>query len=140
MAWWSVERWEALRLALGARGHLAARGGYVNPASKGASQASWRLPSLHTLARFAGILQTSDAWRRENIEAWLFESVDQKFSARCRNKLRVIRGLDPRIHPSTNDSCEEDGLPVKPGNDESRVPDAAVHRRAGTVLRAEHGF
>src|SRR3954471_16381579 len=36
MAWWPVERWEALRLALGARGCLAARGGYVNPASKGA--------------------------------------------------------------------------------------------------------
>src|ERR1700754_2964067 len=35
-AWWLVERWEALRLALGARGCLAARGGYVNPASKGA--------------------------------------------------------------------------------------------------------
>src|SRR5438270_13891414 len=32
-AWWPVERWEALRLALGARGCLAARGGYVNPAS-----------------------------------------------------------------------------------------------------------
>jgi len=27
MAWWPVERWEALRLALGARGCLAARGG-----------------------------------------------------------------------------------------------------------------
>src|SRR6201985_2231653 len=26
-AWWLVERWEALRLALGARGRLAARGG-----------------------------------------------------------------------------------------------------------------
>jgi hypothetical protein len=35
-AWWLVERWEALRLALGARGSLAARGGYVNPASRGA--------------------------------------------------------------------------------------------------------
>src|SRR4051812_7006080 len=33
-AWWPVERWEALRLALGARGCLAARGGYVNPASR----------------------------------------------------------------------------------------------------------
>src|SRR5436305_5992563 len=50
-AWSPVERREALRLALGARGSLAARGGYVNPASKGASQASWRLPPLHPLAR-----------------------------------------------------------------------------------------
>jgi hypothetical protein len=28
-AWWLVERWEALRLALGARGCLAARGGFT---------------------------------------------------------------------------------------------------------------
>src|SRR4030081_2247737 len=28
-AWWPVERWEALRLALGARGSLAARGGFT---------------------------------------------------------------------------------------------------------------
>src|SRR4051812_3419202 len=32
-AWWPVERWEALRLALGARGCLAARGGFT-PASR----------------------------------------------------------------------------------------------------------
>jgi hypothetical protein len=51
-AWWLVERWEALRLALGARGSLAARGGYVNPASKGClTQHPWRLPPLHPLAR-----------------------------------------------------------------------------------------
>src|SRR4051794_15647617 len=30
----TVERWEALRLALGARGCLAPRGGYVIPASR----------------------------------------------------------------------------------------------------------
>src|SRR4051794_4073219 len=49
---WLVERWEALRLALGARGHLAARGGYVNPASKGClTQHPWRLPPLHTSRR-----------------------------------------------------------------------------------------
>jgi hypothetical protein len=52
---------------------LAARGGSINPASKGASQASWRLPPLHPLARFARDWQTSDALRRENTEAWLFE-------------------------------------------------------------------
>ena len=48
-AWWLVERWEALRLALGARGGLAARGG-LTTRLKGASQASWRLPPLHPLA------------------------------------------------------------------------------------------
>jgi hypothetical protein len=43
------------------------------PASKGASQASWRLPPLHPLARFARDWQTSDALRRENAKPWLFE-------------------------------------------------------------------
>src|SRR5438874_2224201 len=49
-----VERREAQRLALGARGRLAARGGSVNPASKGASQALWRLPPLHRPRNLAG--------------------------------------------------------------------------------------
>src|SRR3954468_24122058 len=64
----TVERWEALRLALGAHGCLAVRGGYVNPASKGClTQHPWRLPPLHPLARvFARDRQTSDALRREN--------------------------------------------------------------------------
>src|SRR3979490_2394463 len=39
--------------SLGRARCLAARGGSINPASKGASQASWRLPPLHRLARFA---------------------------------------------------------------------------------------
>jgi hypothetical protein len=53
---------------------LAARGGYVNPASKGClTQHPWRLPPLHPLARFARDWQTSDAVRRENVEVWLFE-------------------------------------------------------------------
>jgi hypothetical protein len=80
MAWWPVERWEALRLALGARGRLAARGGSVDPASKGASQASWRLPPLHRTSAvrwWRSCWQTSDALRRENASAWLFESSNQ---------------------------------------------------------------
>src|SRR4051812_43459841 len=56
-----------------ARSRCTARGGSVNPASKGASQALWRLPPLHRLARFARNWQTSDALRRENAEGWLFE-------------------------------------------------------------------
>src|SRR3954469_18678289 len=79
-----------------ARSHCAARGGSVNPASKGASQALWRLPPLHPLARFARDWQSSDASRRENANAWLFKFVDR--GQRIRNTLRVIRGLDPRIH------------------------------------------
>ena len=61
-----------------ARSHCAARGGSVNPASKGASQALWRLPPLHPLAHFARHWQSSDALRRENAEARLFEIVDRK--------------------------------------------------------------
>ena len=69
-----VERREALRpTLLGARGSLAARGGYVNPASKGArwcpGVSRRSTPSLG-LARD---WQTSDAVRRENADAWLFE-------------------------------------------------------------------
>src|SRR5436305_7707848 len=79
-----VERREAPRpTSLGARGRLAARGGYVNPASRGATSlhpgASRR--SIASL-RFARDWQTSDASRRENAEAWLFESVDHEFEAR----------------------------------------------------------
>src|SRR3954453_24122604 len=75
-----VERREAPRpTSLGARGRLAARGGYVNPASRGATSlhpgASRRsIPSRGS----RGILQTSDALRRENAEVWLFEILDQQ--------------------------------------------------------------
>src|SRR6201991_4808035 len=52
---------------------LAARGGYVNPASRGARLVPRRLPPLHPLVRFARDWQTSDALRRENAKVWLFE-------------------------------------------------------------------
>ena len=74
MAWWPVERWEALRLALGARGRLAARGGYVIPASRVPVGA---LAPPAAPSRFARDWQTSDALRRENAEAWLFESMNR---------------------------------------------------------------
>jgi hypothetical protein len=78
-----VERWEALRpTSLGARGWryqlreakrlLRLRG--VPLAHPGASRRS--IPSRGS----RGILQTSDALRRENAEAWLFETVDRKLS------------------------------------------------------------
>jgi hypothetical protein len=71
MNWWLVERWEALRLALGARGALPREVGPLIRL-KGAI-APWRLPPLHRLARFARDWQNSDALRRENERAWLFE-------------------------------------------------------------------
>ena len=76
MAWWPVERWEALRLALGARGALPREVGTLIP-PQGCPLVPWRLPPLHPLARFARDWQTSDALRRENAKAWLFESLDQ---------------------------------------------------------------
>jgi hypothetical protein len=72
MAWWPVERWEALRLALGARGALPREVGTLIP-PQGCPLVPWRLPTLHRLARFARDWQTSDALRRENVKAWLFE-------------------------------------------------------------------
>ena len=74
MAWWPVERWEALRLALGARGALPREVGTLIPPPGVPILVPWRLPPLHPLARFARAWQTSDALRRENAEAWLFES------------------------------------------------------------------
>jgi hypothetical protein len=72
MAWWPVERWEALRLALGARGALPREVGPLIP-PQGCPLVPWRLPPLHRLARFARDWQASDAWRRENAKVWLFE-------------------------------------------------------------------
>jgi hypothetical protein len=80
MVWWPVERWEALRLALGARGALPREVGSP-PASKGASQAPWRLPTLHRASAVRwrrSFRQTSDALRRENAEVWLFEILIRK--------------------------------------------------------------
>jgi hypothetical protein len=79
MAWWPVERWEALRLALGARGALPREVGTLIPASKGARWCPGASHRSITPARFAGeeFWQTSDALRRENALAWLFESMNQ---------------------------------------------------------------
>jgi hypothetical protein len=77
---------------------LAARGGYVNPASRGARWcpgASRRsTPSLG----FARDWQTSDALRRENAEAWLFESRNQNLRTTPKH-ICIIRGLDSPAGP-----------------------------------------
>jgi hypothetical protein len=72
MAWWPVERWEALRLALGARGCLAARGGFTT-CLKGAGWCPGASHRSIPSRGFARDWQTSDALRRENAEVWLFE-------------------------------------------------------------------
>ena len=99
--------------SLGRARCLAARGGYVNPASKGClTQHPWRLPPLHPLARFARDWQTSDALRRENAEAWLFEIRIGQNEAHGRATLTaVIARLDratqysgpPEIHTNAGD-------------------------------------
>jgi hypothetical protein len=68
-----VERREAPRLALGARGCLAARGGYVNPASGVLRHCTLAPPAAPSPRAVREELQTSDALRRENAKAWLFE-------------------------------------------------------------------
>jgi hypothetical protein len=55
---------------------LAARGGSVNPASR-VPVGALAPPTAPSLARFARNWQTSDALRRENAEARLFESSNQ---------------------------------------------------------------
>jgi len=78
-AWWPVERREALRLALGARGCLAARGGSVNPASGVLRHCTLAPPAAPSpRADCARDGQTSDALRRENAGVWLCENLNRK--------------------------------------------------------------
>src|SRR5882672_12853841 len=59
------------------RARSPCRARWVHHPPQGCPLVPWRLPPLHRLARFARDWQTSDALRRENVEAWLFESVDR---------------------------------------------------------------
>src|SRR4051794_31813043 len=57
---------------------LAARGGYVNPASRGARLVPWRLPPLHPLARVSrgtGKARTHSAARTRKCGCLKFESL-----------------------------------------------------------------
>src|SRR4030088_518573 len=92
MNWWPVERWEALRLALGARGALPREvGRLILP--QGCPLVPWRLPPLHPLARFARDWQTSDALRRENAEVWLFESMNRNLKRDAATRSASCAGL-----------------------------------------------
>ena len=84
MAWWPVERWEALRLALGARGCLAARGGYVNPASRVPVGALAPPAAPSPRAVREGLANLGRNSRRENERAWLFEIRTIYFVSRAR--------------------------------------------------------
>ena len=76
MAWWLVERWEALRL-LG-RARLPCRARWVrHPASRVHALAPWRLPPLHRLAQVArgtGKPRTHCAARMQKLGCLKFES------------------------------------------------------------------
>ena len=86
-----VERREAPRpTSLGARGALPREVGTLIP-PQGCPLVPWRLPPLHPLAQFARDWQTSDALRRENENAWLFESVDQNFGTMSQHTPRHTR-------------------------------------------------
>src|SRR5438105_3568435 len=101
-----------------ARSHCAARGGSVNPASKGASQALWRLPPLHRPRKDARVTaKPRTQLRRENVGPWLFEIVDRKsgtgaatHSASCAGLTRASIDLRKSL-PKVMD-CR-----VKPGNE-----------------------
>ena len=55
------------------RARLPCRARWAHPPPQGCPLVPWRLPPLHRLARFARDWQSSDALRRENAKAWLFE-------------------------------------------------------------------
>src|SRR6195256_3513650 len=98
---------------------LAARGGSIDPASEGASQAPWRLPPLHRLARFARDWQTSDALRRENAKAWLFENLKHRPRVPDAVRHSSCRSAEPG-------PCQTPALCTAP----------ALQRTASQVLRA----
>jgi hypothetical protein len=70
MAWWPVERWEALRLAF-ARGALPREVG--SPPASRVPIGALAPPTAPPPRAVREGLQTSDALRRENVEVWLFE-------------------------------------------------------------------
>jgi hypothetical protein len=78
-----VERREALRpTSLGAHGwrYQLCEAKRLLRLKGCAACTSWRLPPLHPLARFARDWQSSDALRRENTDAWLFEILKKNLS------------------------------------------------------------
>jgi hypothetical protein len=81
-----VERREAQRpTSLGARGALPREVGRLIPPHKGATSLHPGASRRSTpLARFARDQQTSDALRRENARAWLFEILDHALVSRAR--------------------------------------------------------
>ena len=81
-AWWLVERWEALRLALGARGALPREVGTLIPPPGVPAGAPAPPAAPPPRSEFARDWQTSDALRRENAEVWLFETMKSEFEAR----------------------------------------------------------
>src|ERR1700754_3461007 len=94
MAWWPVERREGLRLALGARGSLAARGGYVNPASKGARwcPGASRRSTPSRGSRGIGKARARRAARMHRLGCFKFESEIGNAPT------HILRRIGPRLH------------------------------------------
>src|SRR5438105_3149300 len=97
MPWWLVERWEALRLALGARGALPREVGTLIPPPR-VPIGALAPPTAPPLAQVRGTGKPRTHQRRENVEVWLFEIVDRILSKTLQH-IRVIRGLDPPARP-----------------------------------------
>ena len=112
-----MERWEALRLALGARGCLAARGGFT-PRLKGAHWCPGASHRSIASRGSRGTLQTSDALRCENAEVWLFEIADQKLKGDAAAYSASYAGLTRVSITLRKSLAKRIDCRVKPGNDE----------------------
>jgi hypothetical protein len=76
---------------------LAARGGYVNPVSKGARWCPGASRRSTPSRGYRGDWQTSDALRRENKKPWLFEIRIQKFRKATRHTPPSFRDAPPEL-------------------------------------------
>ena len=120
---WPGGRWSAgRRCALPwARARLPCRARWVHRLPQGCPLVPWRLPPLHPLARFARDWQTSDALRRENVEAWLFESTKAELSKDAATYSASYAGLTRVSITLRKSLTKRMDCRVKPGNDENLV-------------------
>src|SRR3954466_6042055 len=81
--------------------------------------------------------QTSPAPKQARffMSAWAAQKImrDKCAGAGCivKRSFLVMRGLDPRIHPSSSDSFEEDGLPGQARRGRSSLSSAQLFQHVG---------
>ncbi|MEA2943155.1 MAG: hypothetical protein QOD09_3684 [Bradyrhizobium sp.] len=108
--WWSAGRRCALPWA---RAVSPCRARWAHHPPQGCPLVPWRLPPLHPLARFVRDFATSDALRRENTKAWLFESLNQKLRKRALN----LAPLAGRGRRASSDARRVRGQALRPPNE-----------------------